>query len=841
MTLCICLPRRGSARKVARRVSSPRVSECSSLLAEAATASLNERSVLPPTLHSTRRSVHPDLDSDPPLRKSCSRKFSGELCLSEVLGDLPLKPSKSSLGRGLLTFEMSCDMLCIRTMQISYVDHTGRLHKCSKTGYNAKIHLLPSSTDIEVSFSVVGGMCAYMVDRDQPGAPWVKDANGKHVPELFRYMSDPPAHVQYFIRGPSLHSWVAEVDEREASESLLEMVSRDLGCIRTMHVSFSDPTGERRSWSGTGYNVGCHLPSAARDVEISFTVVGGGNVLKVDRRDPQKPWVKDADGQYPIERFCYEHCPPCARFDIRGPLLGAYISHVYVQEGFLDFEVEGPAGGISDSSCRFDVPPDEVPCIGGVVGIQEPHNEFLLPSEVVLFEPSDAEYFHTGTGARQIFLNTPLKEKENVALAEFHKLLAKRGIGGEEGLFPRYMEQHALRILQQCKFNTTKAAELMKSFVKERVRRLPISEASVIDDLRSGFIYWHGRDLKCRPCLVIRIERLGELAKEKERAVCAVIFTLEYALRYAMVPGRVENWVVLIDLANATSALGSPLQIGGLVTVATAIGTTLERVFPGRMAWMKILNMPGGALLSKIVNGAIPSEKKDKVSFPRDVKSELAVHFELNQLESRYGGTAPDLEPGETYPYHFFPNARGDVEAFGPNHPVPDVADDCAEQRPRLGKARVQDTEAFSVHESLRLEHYEGQLWDESSDSIREKWAKKAEETPLTPAAAEALTWQLGKEVKPCRELETWLEIVNPAALQNQRTEWSEPQTDSSAASYTLADPPIDRSVLRKESAEWTDECAEKIGDGISLPPNTSPRNCGGFESGNTPPRDLPV
>ena len=103
--------------------------------------------------------------------------------------------------------------------------------------------------------------------------------------------------------------------------------------------------------------------------------------------------------------------------------------------------------------------------------------------------------------------------------------------------------------------------------------------------------YWHGRDRKCRPCLVVRIERFAELikesldkfssfsmsninlcksiqflcasfvggckeeqldlslpyvspfavnwsilCKEKERCVRMTIFVLEYAIRYAMAP-----------------------------------------------------------------------------------------------------------------------------------------------------------------------------------------------------------------------------------------------------------------------------------------------------------------
>merc|ERR1711920_1208655 len=100
-------------------------------------------------------------------------------------------------------------------------------------------------------------------------------------------------------------------------------------------------------------------------------------------------------------------------------------------------------------------------------------------------------------------------------------------------------------------------------------------------------------------------------------------------------------------------------------STAAAIGTTLEKVYCGRMVWLKIVNMPGG--LGRIVNGLIPAEKKDKVSFPSDVAAELLEQMEPHQLESRYGGTAPDLAPDETYPFHFFKNPRGEA-AFLKEH-----------------------------------------------------------------------------------------------------------------------------------------------------------------------------
>jgi len=655
--------------------------------------------------------------------------------------------------------EMSCDKLCVRTIHVTYTDSAGNQQHCSQSGYNVKMFLPASSTDVKVSFSVVGGGRICKVDREDPKAPWVRDADGRSVPETFFYTSC-AQHIQYFIRGPSLHSWVAQVDERQRMEGLLEMVSRDIQCVRKMDVAYSDEQGARQQWSGSGYNVKYHLPMSARDVEVTFSVVGGRKVCRVDRRDPQLPWIEDANGQRPLEGFFYERCPQCVQFDIRGPSLHAYISRVQEQHDCTTITDAVPGQRV-DTADLFAVAPEEVPGIGGIINLKKPHSEYLLPAEVILFEPTKNEIFQNGdaskANSRQIFLNTPLSAAENAALGELHRLLAKRGMAASEAsAFPRYMESHALRILQTCKFNVPKAVDMMKTAVRERVRRLPIAEEDVLPDLKNGFIYWHGRDRKCRPCLVIRLERLGEMATDKERAVRVVMFALEYALRFAMVPGRVENWVVIIDLANITRLI-SPLKFGSMASTAAAIATTLEKVYCGRMVWLKIVNMPGG--LARIVNGLIPAEKKEKVSFPTDVAAELLEQMEPHQLESRYGGTAPDLAPDQTYPFRFFKNPRGKA-ALLKEHPTDSLSS---------GKGEPED---FSMHESTQLVFHEGLLWDDSSAEARARWLEHAKVSSLTPDSASALSeFQQPQElVQPCRDMERWLTLVNPTAVTSSYT-----------------------------------------------------------------------
>lgn len=255
-----------------------------------------------------------------------------------------------------------------------------------------------------------------------------------------------------------------------------------------------------------------------------------------------------------------------------------------------------------------------------------------------------------------------------------------------------------------------------------------------------------------------------------------VLFALEYALRYAMAPGRVENWVVLLDLANILEVV-SPLHVGSLISTAHALGTALEKVYCGRMTWMRIINVP--SLIGRAVNSCIPTEKKEKISCPQDVAAELARHFEPNQLEERYGGTAPNLDPAQTYPFRFFPNCRGKVEAGA-------TTSTSASQEGSLCRSNssLRDPEVFSLHESTSRAFHEGFLWDASSEAARARWLVVSQQLSLTPEAAGWLSKQLyeGQVVDPCRDLETWLELTNPVA-RHHSSEWLEESSPSSGKS----------------------------------------------------------
>lgn len=68
-----------------------------------------------------------------------------------------------------------------------------------------------------------------------------------------------------------------------------------------------------------------------------------------------------------------------------------------------------------------------------------------------------------------------------------------------------------------------------------------------------GFVYVHGRDRYFRPCMVFHAHVLERAKHDKtqqyniESINMAGIFLVEYMKKYMLIPGKVENWVVILD------------------------------------------------------------------------------------------------------------------------------------------------------------------------------------------------------------------------------------------------------------------------------------------------------
>ncbi|CAE7405363.1 unnamed protein product [Symbiodinium natans] len=421
--------------------------------------------------------------------------------------------------------------------------------------------------------------------------------------------------------------------------------------------------------------------------------------------------------------------------DLRGRLLVQTVLRHFCELPALDY----PARERACTATLFEEA-HAAPAIGGLVLTQALH-EFTLPPEVVLYEPS-AHDIHRGgaplpegkTGNRLIFLNVPLLDFEQKALQSLHdalkdeKALAPEG----DGVIPSYVRLHALRILQQSKLRVDKALSTIATHLEMRVQKMPVHEESVLADLKSGMMYWHGRDRSCRPVLIWRMEKISKF--DADRATRMILFILEFAVRYLMVPGRVENWVLIVDLAGCGLSMAAASSFR---TVCRNVTRLLEEVYCGRNFTTKIFHMP--SIVRAIVNSLIPEDKKSKVDFvaDADIAKSMRLMCEPHQLEEQYGGTAPNVREGEAFPFRFFPHCRGPKSGGSP--PLPSLHD-------------VADR---SFHEGFSLDLFE------KAQAI---WRPFVAHQPLTKIGAETVSKLLAEKVAPTETLDQWLALQSPDA-----------------------------------------------------------------------------
>lgn len=116
-------------------------------------------------------------------------------------------------------------------------------------------------------------------------------------------------------------------------------------------------------------------------------------------------------------------------------------------------------------------------------------------------------------------------------------------------------------------------------------------------------------------------------------------FLLEYVIEYMLIPGQIENWVVLIDLGK--KGLGS-LSINSLKQVLSI----LQINFRCRMGMTYIVNPPKSMfMLWSCIKPFLDDILIEKIRIANGSTSpEMLSTFNPHQIEEKYGGRLKNLE-----------------------------------------------------------------------------------------------------------------------------------------------------------------------------------------------------
>jgi hypothetical protein len=199
------------------------------------------------------------------------------------------------------------------------------------------------------------------------------------------------------------------------------------------------------------------------------------------------------------------------------------------------------------------------------------------------------------------------------------------------------------RYLQATGFKSSKTIELLLENIEWRSKLIPPAiTPKVVELLNCGFMYVHGRDNNYRPILVINAEYYIKLQDKYSFNdwLQFIIFFMEYLVNELLIPGQVENWNIISDLSNV-SMIFLPKDMKRIMGV-------LQSNYRCRLYVNYILGM--STILKGIWNFVktfLDEMSVKKVQFIDDKnKSVILNNINEEQVERRFGGTAPNVVPG---------------------------------------------------------------------------------------------------------------------------------------------------------------------------------------------------
>jgi hypothetical protein len=153
-------------------------------------------------------------------------------------------------------------------------------------------------------------------------------------------------------------------------------------------------------------------------------------------------------------------------------------------------------------------------------------------------------------------------------------------------------------------------------------------------------MYAFKRDIDFRPVLVVNLGRACKLLKENDLSV--IVPHCEYLLKFVterlMVPGKVENWVTILDFAEV-GLMGLPVS-----KIKALVGDVAER-FPAHLFKMYIVNTNWStrAFLNMCVAFADGFLKAKMIVCDSNLSQTLHKQVSKDCLEQKYGGNCPNL------------------------------------------------------------------------------------------------------------------------------------------------------------------------------------------------------
>ena len=271
---------------------------------------------------------------------------------------------------------------------------------------------------------------------------------------------------------------------------------------------------------------------------------------------------------------------------------------------------------------------------------------FPKGEEIIVFNPLKPE-----KSIRRIFSNVPIYDFEKKLLIEFNNLINSH----PELHLPDYWNNDInLRFIHATQCDLKKSYERMIKYIDWFNQMFPMEihpGDKIYQLLNMGFLYVYGRDchfrpiIVCQPAICIKYLKLFE---EKE-IIHASILLFQFIVNNMLIPGQIENWIMILNFNDS-----SPLY---LPDVVKKIIKTLSENFLSRLYKCYVYGMSFFVnFMFKIVCNFLEEVTVQKINIiDKNNKNKILENIRPDNLEEKFGGTAPNIQEGITNNISLFP------------------------------------------------------------------------------------------------------------------------------------------------------------------------------------------
>ena len=259
---------------------------------------------------------------------------------------------------------------------------------------------------------------------------------------------------------------------------------------------------------------------------------------------------------------------------------------------------------------------------------------YFPPNEEIILPDSNPKKNY-----RFIFNGQPKTEYEQKKLNEYNDYELKHG----KLTYPNiWLESDTMRLLQAAEYDLEKTYKTVQDTIKFINSNPMAINNKIASLLNSGIMYVYGRDHHFRPIIIVSVKTyVNAVEKDKysfEDINTSIIYLMNYIVKYLLVPGQIENWITMIDFKGAGVS-----DVSDFKKLLTTLNSYRGRVF--RSFFINV-----GGFLKMAVKTAInlfgsSSAKKLKI-LGSDELDKMQEIISPNNIQRKYGGTAPDVVPG---------------------------------------------------------------------------------------------------------------------------------------------------------------------------------------------------